>query len=298
MVLRGPSDGVISRSLALYRDLAEHSILEGALSLNSGVDGGSEFMRGEERLNQLEERGICLLPELAPEDLAVRAKAEVLKAISYLDPFLAARRSPPKGDWKIVYPPDPAFPNYRNFAEHPGPVVVFRGAADPNVVDSGMIDVFNADKAFGPATADLRNILASQSVIDQLSTVAGHPVECRTFNVYVNRGVSRTRCFHADTYGTPQFKVFCYLSDVTNLAAGPFCYVLDSHLDGPVREENQLLSKRYYTNSTEAILFNPNLVRVVIGRSGDGFVSDQRGFHRGMSQSPSAERVLAVASVF
>lgn len=183
--------------------------------------------------------------------------------------------------------------SYYELAESRTPTVVVRRGTD-----SGMLDIFNfdlLDGSYGPA---LRAALASPSVVNLVSLGKSSGLKPRNLNVYINRKVTKTRGFHVDSYGAGQIKAFLYLTDVTTMSDGPYCYVLGSHTRGPLSQMNQAITRESsFFESTDTPLVDTRKILPVLGGAGTLVISDQSGSHRGIPQTADGSRVLAVLNL-
>ena len=126
----------------------------------------------------------------------------------------------------------------------------------------------------------------------RLFTSDDAPLQAENLNLYLNRSVTSTRGFHADSHGKT-LKGFVYLSDVHSLDDGPYCFVRRSHVDGPWRLEKQKISE-LAAATTEAPFVDVTMAVPVIASRGSLILSDQAGIHRGIPQAPGAERCVLV----
>ena len=164
--------------------------------------------------------------------------------------------------------------------------------------DYGMVDIFNFDRLDNSAGAGLRQTLSHPHLISLIPSPAGERWKPSNLNVYVNRNVSHTRMFHADSYGDGQVKAFVYLTDVQSMGDGPYSYVVDSHTPGPYRDMNRALTKvGDIFKPTDAPLVDTSKILPVLAPAGSLVVSNQSGFHRGYPQASDHERVVAVLNI-
>lgn len=175
---------------------------------------------------------------------------------------------------------------YAALAAHPKTVISVRQGAD-----AGMVDVFNVDRLLGAEQEILREPFQKKWLLELIAGRNAH-LNAENLNLYLNRGIQKTRGFHADSY-TTSLKGFVYLSDVTELGDGPYCFVRQSHVDGPWRKVNQQISKLAIAK-TEAPFVDPSMIVPIIAPRGSFILSDQAGFHRGIPQSSTAERRVLV----
>lgn len=159
--------------------------------------------------------------------------------------------------------------------------------------DHGMLDIFNMDLAI-PELKDLKEDEFIQKVI---SEAAEEPYTADNLNIYVNRSVTNTRDYHADTY-SGKYKAFVYLTDVPDSSYGPFSYVRGSHQPSKIRRRfRSFINNRVRdVPSTNAVLYNSSNVEVCTAPKGTLIVANQAGLHRGMPQEEGKERMLVSIS--
>jgi hypothetical protein len=158
--------------------------------------------------------------------------------------------------------------------------------------DDGMLDVFNVDRTI-PGLAAFKE---DEFVADIVGRAAGEGYAPDTVNVYVNRSVTNTRGFHADTYGG-KFKSFVYLTDIPDRSFGPFAYVEGSHRPSALeRTVNGAVNRIRGAPPTDAVFYDEDDVRVCTAPKGTLIVADQTGYHRGIPQDSGRERLLATTS--
>jgi hypothetical protein len=160
--------------------------------------------------------------------------------------------------------------------------------------DAGMLDVFNIEAAV-PATAAFKSDAYVASVVNE-ATDPDIEYVAENLNVYVNRSVTETRDFHADTF-SGKFKSFVYLTDVPDESYGPFAYVPGSHDHGAVeRRTTQLVNTVTGNPETDAVFADSADARVFTAPRGTLIVANQAGYHRGMPQREGRDRMLATTS--
>lgn len=158
--------------------------------------------------------------------------------------------------------------------------------------DDGMLDVFNMDLAV-PALAQFKR---DRFVAELVNEAAGASYTPDNLNVYVNRGVTDTRDFHADTYAG-KFKAFVYLTDVPDERYGPFQYIPGSHEPSVLRRKAaQLVNRVRGDPPTDGVFYDDEDALVCTAPKGTLIVANQAGLHRGTPQEPGFERMLATTS--
>jgi hypothetical protein len=232
----------------------------------------------------LEEEGIVIVRNFLDQsqlDSADRAIKKVINALAAASP-----EQNYENDEILVQSAERVATSYTAMATHPKTIVTIRRGAD-----AGMVDVFNIDRLAGDQADALRQPFTRNGVLRLLSD-GDSPPKAKNLNLYINRGITKTRGFHADTFGK-SLKGFVYLSDVNSLDDGPYCFVRQTHVDGPWRKANQKISELAQAK-TECPFININMAVPVIAPRGALILSDQAGIHRGIPQVPGAERLVMV----
>lgn len=164
--------------------------------------------------------------------------------------------------------------------------------------DAGMVDIFNFDRIALEEGQAIRRALGSEKIMRLLSKANSGEWRTVNLNAYVNHDVTHTRMFHVDSYGVGQVKAFLYMTDVTELADGPYCYVADSHQAGPYRDMNLALSGAHGVfSSTDTPLVDIDKILPILAPAGSLVVSNQSGSHRGVPQKLGHSRAIAVLNI-
>lgn len=181
--------------------------------------------------------------------------------------------------------------NYPNLDEWDGddflsaeePVINRRGGADEGMIDFGSVDQI-IDLA-----AKFRN---DEFIMDLLNEASSKTHTVQSVNAYINRNVTSTRTYHADTYGD-KFKAFLYLTNVPTEDYGPYSYIKGSHKTSTiVRNTSKIMNKVRGERSTNAIFYDESDVVKCKAPKGTLIISNQSGYHRGIPQTPKHERML------
>lgn len=158
--------------------------------------------------------------------------------------------------------------------------------------DDGMLDLFNMELRV-PGLASFKD---DEFVAGIVNGATDEHYTADTVNVYVNRSVTETRGYHADTY-TGKFKSFLYLTDVPDESYGPFAYLRGSHDHSLVtRKVSQLVNHLRGAPHTDAVLYDESKATVCTAPRGTLIVANQAGYHRGIPQEPGRERMLATTT--
>jgi hypothetical protein len=178
--------------------------------------------------------------------------------------------------------------SYHEFANMGEPVVNKRSGER----DDGMLDVFNVDLVVREV-AEFKN---DEMIRQMVSGAAGEEYSPDNANVYVNKSVTDTRDFHADTYAG-KFKSFVYLTDVPDESYGPFAYVRGSHDSSKVKQKISKVANKVRGNpNTDAVFYDESDVVRCTAPRGTLIVANQAGYHRGIPQKKGNERMLLTTS--
>lgn len=171
-------------------------------------------------------------------------------------------------------------------------VLEVRDAEGARGWDTGMIDIHHADDAI-EALAPIRD---DPQLADIVAATYGHPVRPTKVNIYVNKGITKTRGFHVDSFHADQWKALVYLTDVEGPAAGPYAYVRGSHRFNTGKYRNLFANARHPERPLTDIHFPGPDEHVIqaLGPAGTTALSNQRGYHRGLPQEPDQLRIVAV----
>ncbi len=190
-------------------------------------------------------------------------------------------------DSLVVQSKEVRLKTYSDFVNYGKPVACVRQDED-----FGMVDVFNYDKLSDIASLNLKEIAENDGLMSIISN-RETPLSLSNINLYFNKGTKSRGGFHYDDFRN-NLKAFIYTLDATDLSYGPYCYVKGTHMDGPYRKLNKLISANYAHNDTEAPLVPVKSIIPILAKSGTMVVTDQSGIHRGLPQGEDAERALMV----
>lgn len=230
---------------------------------------------------RLQDYGAVVIPGVIQADALKPAATELLRFVEQIEEKL------PTDEEHTDFTGSSGNQDYAALRDGGRPVAVVREG-----IDAGMVDIFHADVLLTRKGIDLQSILKSSGVVDTIAAVLPGEFELRNVNAYINRGVVATRGFHVDSYGGNQLKAFVYLTDVTSLDDGPYCYVVGSHLDSSFPILNTALAKFLGRHTTDVSAFKRSNALPLLGEAGTVIVSNQSGAHRGYPQAPDGKRVL------
>lgn len=239
------------------------------------------------RANELiKEEGIFIVPNFIDKDVAQNLLDRNDKLFGRIDGLIEEHKDFYEDDELAIQGREMRLASYGALADHGKPVVTVRQGQD-----LGMIDIFNYDHVNEIKDLNLSDLLHHDG-LSAITAGEGDRLSLSNINFYLNRGITRTRGFHADDYNNT-IKAFMYVTDVSELAMGPYCYVKGTHKSGAYRTMNSLISKSF-VNQTETPLVPVESIIPVIAPKGSLVVSDQSGIHRGLPQGPDNKRALLV----
>ncbi|MDA9283133.1 hypothetical protein N9P77_01745 [Amylibacter sp.] len=162
-------------------------------------------------------------------------------------------------------------------------------------VDEGMIDIFNPEFYF-----DIFRVLKAEvqklKVEDILTEINNEQYELKNCNIYINKSVTHTRGMHVDDYTNSSYKLFVYLTDVTDLKFGPYSYLTKSHRrpEGLERISYSLAAQLHADENDIHFALGSEHAVPLFGDTGSIIISNQSGAHQGYPQKIDAQRSLAV----
>lgn len=230
---------------------------------------------------RLQDYGAVVIPGVFQAGVLEPAVTELLRFVRQIEEKLPTDKERP--DITV----SSGHQDYAALRDAGRPVAVVREG-----IDAGMVDIFHADALLTRRGINLQSILKSTGVVDTIAAVLPGEFELRNVNAYINQGVVATRGFHVDSYGGNQLKAFVYLTDVTSLDDGPYCYVVGSHSDSSLAILNVALAKFLGRHITDVSAFKRSNAFPLLGKAGTVIVSNQSGAHRGYPQAPDGNRVL------
>ena len=136
--------------------------------------------------------------------------------------------------------------------------------------DTNLLDFFNPHIIFKDL---IRSLINKLFLIKLLKNLTGKNWKLDRINLYINISVINTRNYHIDTK-YDYIKIFIPLTNIKDIDDGPFSYILNSHL-------NKSLTNNNYIN------FYPINI-------GDIVIAYQNGFHRGLPQKKDRIRIVLV----
>ena len=230
--------------------------------------------------NILKKEGIVVIPGVLNENIMSESRDIIHKILKDIeDRDLLAKGYENKN--YVVSEKKILGNSYFDLSNYLKPVICIRQGSD-----QGMIDIFNVDKLLGDLGKILSKFFYSRWLINLIND-KDEKIIPKNLNLYVNKGITRTRGFHVDSYYR-SLKAFIYLTDVDCLDDGPYCFVKSTHIDNPLRKLNMIIGGK------EAPLIDPLKIVPILGKRGTLILSDQSGVHRGFPQSKDCSRKLFV----
>ena len=171
---------------------------------------------------------------------------------------------------------------YSQLANYQKPIIMKRTGAD-----DGMIDVFNVDK-FMKKPSFINHVIKTLKCFKCLNDYT-----LQSINMYINRGITSTRCFHLDTK-KEKLKGFIYLSPVNSLDDGPYSYIIGSHKSLDLLSlNNKFFGKNKH--KLDVPIVPTDKAVACTGSAGTLVVSDQKGVHRGHPQKSELNNRMLLA---
>jgi hypothetical protein len=233
----------------------------------------------EEARQILNQYGVVVFPEVVPRSLCIRASRAVT---DMFDEYAHSGEEILEDDRALFQVGVAKLKGYYKLSNYGKAVIMVRPGQD-----EGMVDIFNCDLALPEALGVFRKVFEDDYVMSLMGEL-----RAANLNVYMNRGIAKTRGFHVDSYGE-HMKAFVYMTDVVSLDDGPYTYVVGSHRESAFRRINRFLCADF-TPSTESPLVDVESIVPMLAPMGSLVISDQSGSHRGWPQLKDHERMVAV----
>lgn len=229
-------------------------------------------------LANLENYGVAIQEKLVDKDEASNLGRKIFEFVDNLEAKSGAE------SYRLVRPEDRQM-SYKEASGSQIPIVIKRGG-----VDMGMFDIFHLDKLLAEAAGILEKI--KQAGLEKIfSELVGTEMKLMNVNAYVNEDITSTRGFHVDSWGKAQFKAFVYLTDVSELADGPYTYVLGTAGNPQFITANQELSANR-PKTTDVSVYPSSGVLPILAPAGSLVISNQNGAHRGWPQKIGHKRCI------
>ncbi len=234
----------------------------------------------------LSNKGIVIIPNFIPESSIVKLSEDLNQIREKLLKFVSSGK-PFKDETNVLFQNgNLKIKNYNSLANHNKAVATIRDGQD-----SGMIDIFNADKWYH-SMGDVLRPYFNNKLFNEVMKYNNYSPKARNLNIYLNNGVTKTRGFHVDSYAK-QLKGFIYLEDCLELKYGPYTYVKESHIESSFAKINKNISSVLPNETETPIVLRQNIVPA-LGKKGTLVISDQGGSHRGFPQTKGCHRTVAV----
>lgn len=235
-----------------------------------------ECIMDEHKINEYAERlkknGIIIIPNYWSANKCEQQKKEIIKVVE-------------SGDLETANDGM----GYQQLVNHNGPIISERKGNR----DNGMLDIFNMDMAI----SELSEFKNNNLLLEIINRSAKEEYSADNVNVYLNKSVTNTRGYHADTY-SGKYKSFLYLTDVPDKSYGPFSFINGSHTPSKFQKKMRQLVNKKILNKPPTNALMPLKFREItcIAPKGTLIIANQTGLHRGNSQGKGKKRVLVTTS--
>lgn len=184
---------------------------------------------------------------------------------------------------------------YNHFRDADRPVINYRVArADGRSgSDAGMIDIFHPERLSDALQQEIASCLHEDLVHRLLLVSSLNRMEVKCRNLYLNYGVKDTRSYHCDGRSL-KFKSFVYLTDVSTLDDGPYCFVPGSQRRRRLWWRSARYNRRNKLGPFEFSQLADETALPIFAKAGDMVISCQRGAHCGHPQVAAARRAALV----
>lgn len=246
----------------------------------------------------LRAHGVFIIDNYFTTEITDRAEAE----LSEID--TVARKQFETGEFletdKLIvdHPTEPRITGFLNRAKT-GKCYVFSRPEE----DSGIVEVVNVEKAGPTIEHDVRPRMTKAEIVDALNFGASvESFQARHMNAYINATNPTTRGLHVDTRQW-YAKGFLYLTDVDDLADGPFAYVPGTHLaTSPMKrlcvQYNEQVREYKSPRNLEMDLQNSKFAYPVLAKRGTFILGYTCGIHRGMPRIGDTRREVLIQNYF
>ena len=272
----------INNELLLYlKNLNRDEINKRIQDVTCAIDQDVKKIRGT-----LSSKGIVIIPNYVPESSIDKLSKDLKIIRDKLLTFISSGQLF-KDETNVLFQQgNLKIKNYDQLANYNKAVATIRDGQD-----SGMIDIFNADKWCHSIGEILRPYFKNK-LFTEVMKGKNYSPKAKNLNIYLNNGVTNTRGFHVDSYAK-QLKGFIYLEDCLELDCGPYTYVKESHIDSSFVKINKKISS-VLPNETETPIVLRNNIVPALAKKGTLVISDQGGSHRGFPQTKGFQRTVAV----
>lgn len=237
-------------------------------------------------------RGLAVVHNFIPHSHAVMTGERLAKALKP-DLDIVSQSQTTETDRFFVNIELQKFKSFPDMAQCAKPVFNMRNKATSDADDAGLIDLFKPDMLYPDILTQPCEMMRSGLPRAVLNAFTSIQFRASSSNLYINHGITRTRGFHIDA-DLNQVKAFVYLTDVTNLDDGPYCYIPGSHQETQIKNINRVYNTLTGRRSTDMMLADPAGAVACLGPAGTLILSLQNGLHRGYPQKPDRQRLMLV----
>lgn len=245
--------------------------------------------------------GVCILTDFADNQQALNAGDEITQFYTSdkcSKPYHSKIKEHGE-EQSYIWQTDYAWSdNYIEVASSPKAVINIR-ARDSDADDAGMVDIFSVEKLARneslPKLQQIIDISSSDKVESLMTGISGYAK--RQYNLYINHAITRTRGPHIDNNSAP-YKLFVYLTDVTEEHQGPYCYLPASHQNRKWMSFERLRNAVMNLPSTEVSSIERADLLKLYGKAGTAIITSQSGIHCGWPQTEQGKRVLLISNYY
>lgn len=198
----------------------------------------------------------------------------------------------------VDHPVEPRITGFHNRARS-GKCYVFSRPEE----DSGIVEVVNVERACPTIKRFVQPKLTTSEIIEALNHGASSTeLQPRHLNAYINATNPATRGLHLDTQRWCA-KGFLYLTDVDDIADGPFAYVPGTHVTtSPMKRlcirYNEQIRGLKSPRNLEMDLQSAEYSYPVLAKRGTFIIGYTCGIHRGMPRIGDTRREVLIQNYF
>jgi hypothetical protein len=164
--------------------------------------------------------------------------------------------------------------------------------------DSGLIDIFHVKKVLPNENKKTIEDFEKDKILGKILRKINKKLYFKSVNFYFNKGKTDPRGLHIDT-PTREFKLFLYLTDVSDSSDGPYTFVPKSNKRTFVSLLNMIVNKFSSSNFklTDINFCDDSQALKILGNAGDLIISNQSAAHGGTVQDQDSSRLILVGIV-
>ncbi len=164
--------------------------------------------------------------------------------------------------------------------------------------DSGLIDIFHVKKVLPAENRKIIEDFEQNKVLREILRKINRRLDFKSVNFYFNKGKTDPRGLHIDT-PTREFKLFLYLTDVSDSSDGPYTFVPKSNKRTYLSIFNMIINKFSSSNFklTDINFCDDSQALEILGNAGDLIISNQSAAHGGTLQGQDSSRLILVGII-